>query len=61
LFVNYPVKTGDNSKILEKDKDITGAIKDIGPFFITLITPEKEFITLPNAIILLKNIKYKSE
>jgi|TARA_B110000116_G_C16509316_1_gene434856 small-conductance mechanosensitive channel len=61
LYINYPVKIGDSITILEKDNDITGEIKDIGPFFITLITPEKEFITLPNAIILQKNIKYKSE
>jgi small-conductance mechanosensitive channel len=61
LYINYPVKIGDSITILEKENDITGEIKNIGPFFITLITPEKEFITLPNAIILQKNIKYKSE
>ena len=58
LFVNYPVKIGDTITILEKDNNITGEIKDIGAFFITLRTPEKELITLPNSIILQKNIKY---
>lgn len=59
LFVNYPVKIGDTITILEKDNDTTGEIRDIGAFFITLKTPENEFITIPNAIILQKNIKFK--
>lgn len=58
LYVNYPVKIGDTITILEKDNNISGEIRDIGAFFITLRTPEKELITLPNAIILQKNIKY---
>ena len=61
LHINYPVKIGDRITILEEDNDIKGKTKDIGPFFIMLITPKNEFITLPNTIILQKNIKYKSE
>lgn len=61
LYINYPVKIGDTITVLEKDNNITGEIKDIGAFFITLKTPEKELITLPNAIILQKNIKYSSK
>lgn len=61
LFVNYPVKIGDSITILEKDNDITGEIRDIGAFFITLKTPEKELITVPNSIILQKNIKYSPQ
>lgn len=61
LYVNYPVKIGDSITVLEKDNNITGEIKDIGAFFITLKTPEKELITLPNAIILQKNIKYSPQ
>ena len=61
LYVNYPVKIGDSITILEKDNNITGEIRDIGAFFITLKTPEKELITLPNAIILQKNIKYSPQ
>jgi small-conductance mechanosensitive channel len=60
LFVNYPVKIGDTITILEKDNNVTGEIKDIGAFFITLQTEEKEFVTVPNSIILQKNIKFKS-
>lgn len=58
LFINYPVKIGDTITILEKDNNITGEIIDIGAFFITLKTEEKALITLPNAVILQKNIKY---
>ncbi|NCT10777.1 MAG: mechanosensitive ion channel [Flavobacteriia bacterium] len=61
LFVNYPVKIGDEITILEKDNNITGEIKDIGAFFITLKTNEKELITVPNSIILQKNIKFKEK
>lgn len=58
LYVNYPVKIGDSITILEKDNNITGEISDIGGFFITLKTVEKELITIPNSVILQKNIKY---
>jgi small-conductance mechanosensitive channel len=60
LFINYPVKIGDTITILEKDSanNITGEIRDIGTFFITLRTPGKELITLPNSIILQNNIMY---
>ena len=60
LFVNYPVKIGDSITIIEKDSvnNITGDIKDIGAFFITLRTAENDLITLPNSIILQNNIMY---
>jgi small-conductance mechanosensitive channel len=58
LFVNYPVKIGDKITILEKDYEISGEIRDIGAFFITLKTAENELISVPNSIILQKNIKY---
>jgi small-conductance mechanosensitive channel len=61
LYINYPVKIGDTITILEKDNSITGEIRDIGAFFITLKTPEKELITVPNAIVLQKNIRFKSD
>ena len=61
LFVNYPVKIGDTITILEKDNNITGEIQDIGAFFITLKTPERELITIPNSVILQKNIKYSPQ
>ncbi len=58
LYINYPVKIGDSITILEKDNNITGEINDVGAFFITLKTEEGELITIPNGVILQKNIKY---
>ena len=60
IFINYPVKIGDTITILEKDNDIKGEIKDISAFFITLITENKEIITVPNSVILEKTIKYEA-
>jgi small-conductance mechanosensitive channel len=59
LYINYPVKIGDTITILEKDNNITGEILNIGAFFITLKTKDANLITLPNAVILQKNIQYK--
>lgn len=61
LYINYPVKIGDTITILEKDNNTTGEIRDIGAFFITLKIADKELITIPNAIILQKNIKYSPQ
>lgn len=58
LYINYPVKIGNSITVLEKDNNISGEIKDIGAFFITLQTKEGELITMPNAMILQKNILY---
>lgn len=58
LYINYPVKIGNSITVLEKDNNISGEIKDIGAFFITLKTKEGELITMPNAMILQKNILY---
>lgn len=61
LFLNYPVKIGDTITILEKDNNTTGEIIDIGAFFITLKTTNNLLITIPNSVILQKNISYKSK
>jgi small-conductance mechanosensitive channel len=61
LYINYPVKIGDSITILEKDNNITGEIKDIGAFFITLQTPKGELITVPNSVLLQKNIMYSTK
>lgn len=58
LYINYPVKIGDNIVILEKDNNTSGQIKDIGAFFITLKTKKGELITIPNSIVLQKNIQF---
>lgn len=59
LFVSYPIKIGDTITIIEKDNNITGEIKDIGAFIITLKINETELVSVPNSIILQKSIKFK--
>ena len=61
LYINYPVKIGDTITILEKDNNITGVINDIGAFFITLTVEDSDLITLPNTVILQKNIRFKPQ
>lgn len=59
LFINYPVKIGDTITIMEKDFNITGEIRDIGAFSVTLKSSDGSFITVPNSLILQKMIRYK--
>ena len=57
LFVSHPAKVGDTIRILDKDYPLTGKIKDIGAFFVSIETEEKEIITIPNSLLFQKMIK----
>ncbi|MBN2807009.1 MAG: mechanosensitive ion channel [Prolixibacteraceae bacterium] len=61
LFFNHPMKLGDYIKVLEKDFIIEGKIDDITFFFVHIKTPEGEHITIPNSIVLQKNLSISSE
>jgi small-conductance mechanosensitive channel len=56
LYFNHPMRIGDHIKILEKDFIIEGTVNDVTFFFIHLVSPDGERITIPNSIILQKNI-----
>lgn len=56
LFFNHPLKFGDHIKILEKDFIIEGKIDDITFFFVHIKTPDGDHITIPNSIVLQKNL-----
>ncbi|WP_299576489.1 mechanosensitive ion channel domain-containing protein [uncultured Sunxiuqinia sp.] len=56
LYFNHPMKLGDHIKILEKDFIIEGQVNDVTFFFVHLISPDGDRITIPNSIILQKNI-----
>lgn len=56
LYFNHPMKLGDYIRVLEKDFVIEGKVNDVTFFFIHLISPDGERITIPNSIILQKNI-----
>lgn len=61
LFFNHPMKLGDYIKVLEKDFVIEGKIDDITFFFVHIKTPEGEHITIPNSIVLQKNLSISAE
>lgn len=56
LFFNHPMKLGDHIKVLEKDFVIEGFINDITFFFVHIKTDNGDRITIPNSVILQKNI-----
>lgn len=59
LFFNHPLKLGDQISVLEKDFIIEGTIEDITIFFLHVKTKNGENITMPNSIVLQKNIGVK--
>lgn len=59
LYFNHPMKLGDYIQVLEKDFIIEGHIDDITFFFVHLKTNNGERITIPNSVILQKNISIK--
>ncbi|CAL2095665.1 conserved membrane protein of unknown function [Tenacibaculum sp. 190130A14a] len=58
LFFYHPMRIGNTIKILDKDYDLTGEVKDITGFYTLLFLPEdNKHITIPNIIILYKGIE----
>ncbi|APG64589.1 hypothetical protein LPB136_04050 [Tenacibaculum todarodis] len=58
LFFYHPMRIGNTIKILDKDYDFTGEIKNITSFYVVLHIPEgNREITIPNTIILYKSIE----
>ena len=57
LFISHPAKVGDTIIILDKDFPLSGKIKDIGAFFISIRTENDELVTIPNSIIFQKMTK----
>lgn len=58
LFFYHPMRIGDTIKIIDKDFDLQGVVKNITGFYVLLYIPEqKREITIPNTIILYKGIE----
>lgn len=57
LFVNHPVKIGDEIEIMDKEYPVKGKVSDIGLFFLHIRISEHEKVTLPNAVVLNKMVK----
>jgi small-conductance mechanosensitive channel len=64
LFINHPIKIGDSISILDKEHEVTGTVKDIGIFFVTVKTAEKQLVSVPSSLfmqkIIAKNFKKES-
>ncbi|MCF8364859.1 MAG: mechanosensitive ion channel family protein [Bacteroidales bacterium] len=61
LFINHPAKIGDKIVVLDKEFPLTGQIQDIGAFFMSIKTENKEIVTIPNSIIFQKMVKIVAE
>lgn len=58
IFFYHPLKIGDSVRILDKEFDFTGRVKDITGFYILLVTEDNSEITIPNSVVLQKGIKF---
>ncbi len=59
LFFNHKIRIGDEIMIYEKDSLVAGRVSDIGAFFIVIITPDNEQITIPSNLVMQKAFKKK--
>jgi small-conductance mechanosensitive channel len=57
LFFYHPVRIGDDIKILDKELDLAGKVKDIKGFYVLLKTTDNKLITIPNSLLLQKGIE----
>lgn len=58
LFFYHPMRIGDTIKIMDKEYDLTGEVKNITGFYVLLYIPEgNRKITIPNTVILYKSIE----
>lgn len=57
LFFNHPVRIGHRIRILDKDFEWIGEVKDITGFFLFMKTDKGENITIPTSLVLQKGIE----
>ncbi|MGY5352381.1 mechanosensitive ion channel domain-containing protein [Wenyingzhuangia sp. IMCC45533] len=60
LFFNHPVRIGSRIRILDKDFELTGEVKDITGFYFFIKTDQGQLITFPNSLIMQKGIEILS-
>ncbi|WP_027395080.1 mechanosensitive ion channel domain-containing protein [Aquimarina latercula] len=61
LFFSHPVRIGDRIRILDKDFDWTGEVKDITGFYFFIKTDNGQKISLPNSLVIQKGIQILDE
>ncbi|AWL11754.1 hypothetical protein HMF8227_01276 [Saliniradius amylolyticus] len=52
IFFNFPYKVGDSVRVVNKDYDVTGTIKEITTFHVLIQRQDGELITYPNSLLL---------
>lgn len=57
LFFNHPMRIGDRIRVIEKDYNFVGEVKDISGFFVFMTTDHGENITLPTSFVLQRGIE----
>jgi len=57
LFFYHPVRIGHRIKIIDKDFDWTGEVKNITAFYFFIETDAGENISLPNSLVMQKGIE----
>ena len=57
LFFYHPFRIGDRIRVIDKDYDWVGEIKDITGFFVFMKTDKGEDISLPTSLVLQKGIE----
>ncbi len=59
IFFYHPLKIGDTVKMLDKEFDFVGVVKDISGFYITITNKEtNQDVVIPNSMILQKGIQF---
>lgn len=56
IFFGFPYRVGDRIKILDKDDDISGVIRDISMFHVIIRRDDGNMLTYPNTLILQKAV-----
>jgi small-conductance mechanosensitive channel len=57
LFFSHPVRIGDRIRVLDKDFDWTGEVKNITGFYFFIKTDSGDNISLPNSLVIQKGIQ----
>ncbi|QHI36860.1 hypothetical protein IMCC3317_22300 [Kordia antarctica] len=57
LFFYHPIRIGNRIKIIDKDYEWTGSVKNITAFYFFIETDEGQHISIPNALVMQKAIE----
>jgi len=57
LFFSHPLRIGDRIRVLDKDFDWSGEVKDITGFYLFMKTDDNRNITIPNSLVIQRGIE----